>query len=217
MMDFLGKLLDLLYPRRCTFCHCLMRSEGGVCADCRKKLPYTGELGREQKFSHVARCVSPLYYEGDVRASLHRYKFGNLTGYAAEYTDLLLKCLDESAVTCDSITWVPLSRRRLRKRGYDQARLLAEEISRRSGVPCEPMLKKLRDNPAQSRTGNAERRRANVAGIYACPDEALVKDKRVLLVDDIVTTGATLSECARVLKQSGAKLVCAVTVARARP
>ena len=217
MMRLWEKILDLLYPRRCAFCHCLMRTEGGICRDCLKKLPYTGELGREQKFSHVARCVSPLYYEGDVRASLHRYKFGNLTAYAAEYTDLLLKCLDESAISCDSITWVPLSRKRLRRRGYDQARLLAEEISFRSGVPCEPMLRKLRNNPAQSRTGNAAKRKANVAGLYACPDEALVKGKRVLLVDDIVTTGATLSECASVLIRSGAAQVCAVTVARSRP
>lgn len=126
----------------------------------------------------------------------------------------MAKCIDENEISCDIITWVPLSRKRLRKRGYDQARLLAEELSRISGVGCCRLLQKTRNNPAQSGTGSAEKRRANVSGVYRAADEDQVKGKSILLVDDIVTTGATLSECARVLISAGAREVKAVTVAR---
>jgi len=210
-------ILDLLYPRRCAFCHRLIEGEETVCARCRRELPYTAGAGREQKFPFVSRCVSPLYYEGDVRRSLLRYKFRGLTGYAEIYGEFLSKCIDETEISCDIITWVPLSARRLRRRGYDQAGLLAAELSRRRAILCRPLLRKLRDNPAQSGTGSPEKRRANVAGVYETVDAAQLQGLRVLLVDDIVTTGATLSECARMLKSAGAAQVFAATVARGRP
>lgn len=216
-MKIFDWILDLLYPRRCAFCHRLIEGEEAVCARCRKALPYTAGAGGEQKFPFVSCCVSPLYYEGDVRQSLLRYKFRGLTAYAEIYGEFLSKCIDESDISCDIITWVPLSARRLRRRGYDQARLLAEDLSRRSAIECRPLLRKTRDNPAQSGTGSAEKRRANVTGIYEAVDPDRLKGSRVLIVDDIVTTGATLSECARTLKSAGAAQVFAAAVARARP
>ena len=208
-------LLDLLFPRRCTFCHRLTQDGAAVCPRCREQLPYT-RAAAAQQFPHIQSCVSPLYYVEDVRASLHRYKFGGLRMYAEVYGEFMAKAIDENAISCDSITWVPLSRRRLRRRGYDQARLLAEDLAGRTGLPCAPLLQKRRHNRAQSVTGSAEKRRKNVKGVYAAPDADAVRGKRVLLVDDIVTTGATLSECASVLRKAGAKEVCAVTVARRR-
>ena len=150
----------------------------------------------------------------DVRRSLLRYKFQGLRIYAELYGEFLAKCIDENPISCDSITWVPLSRKRLRKRGYDQARLLAEELSRQTGLPCVPMLRKIRNNPAQSGTGDAKKRRENVKGVYEALSEEEIAGRRILLVDDIVTTGATLSECASVLKKAGAKEVSAMTLAR---
>ena len=216
-MAILDMLLDLLYPPRCVFCHRLIEGGDPVCRACRNSLPVTGALDREQKFPYISRCVSPLFYEKDVRASLLRYKFHYATGYARVYGEFLSKCIDESAVSCDSITWVPLSRRRLRQRGYDQARLLAEELSRRTGLPCQPLLRKRRHNKAQSKTGAAEERRANVADVYEAIHPEQIQGRRLLLVDDIVTTGATLSACGKLLKAAGARQVYAVTVARRRP
>ena len=149
-----------------------------------------------------------------MRASLLRYKFGGASVYAEVYGEYLAKCIDENAISCDIITWVPLSRQRLRKRGYDQARLLAEDLSRRTGIPCAAALRKIRNNPAQSATGGAQKRRLNVKNVYRALPDAPIAGKRVLLVDDIVTTGATLSECAGELKKAGAKEIAAVTVAR---
>lgn len=216
-MKIVDAILELLYPTRCAFCHKLIRKAGEkVCSSCLRSLPYSPEAAQTQHFSHVSVCVSPLYYEGNVRASLLRYKFGGLTGYAEIYADFLAKCIDENEITCDSITWVPISRRRLRRRGYDQAELLAKALSSKIGCPCMKTLIKRKDNPPQSRTGNASARRANVAGVYEADPRADIKGKRILLVDDIVTTGSTLSEAAGVLLRSGSATVCAATVARGK-
>ena len=193
-------LLDLLYPPRCAFCHDFLEtSREGLCAHCRTGLPFAQNGGR-QRFSFVRACVSPLNYEGDVRASLLRYKFGGATGYAKVYGRLVAGTVRaELAGEYDLVTWVPLSRRRLRERGYDQARLLAKATAKELGLPLTPTLHKQRNTQPQSGTGDAAKRRANIAGAYRMKRGADVSGKRVLLIDDIVTTGATLSECARVL------------------
>lgn len=212
-MKFIDRVLELFYPTKCTFCHQLT---GGakICPRCAEKLPLTPVGAQEQKFPFISACVSPLYYEGNVRESLLRFKFGNLSPYAAVYAQFMAKCIDENHISCDIITWVPLSRRRRRKRGYDQAKLLADELSEITRIECSRLLKKIRHNPAQSGTGGAEKRRANVAGVYRTVEPEKIRGKSVLIVDDIVTTGATLSECGRMLMSAGAKEVKAVTVAR---
>ena len=214
-MRALNWLLDLLYPPRCAFCRRLLTGqERGVCRFCRPKLPFVPADAQVQHFKNVDQCLSPLYYYGSVRDSLHRYKFEGLTVYADIYSEFIVKCIDENQISCDSITWVPLSRRRLHKRGYDQAALLAKETGKRLGLRPVPLLLKQRDTPPQSQSGNAGKRRANIAGAYCCPHPERVAGKQILLVDDIVTTGATLSEAAGVLKRAGAKAVIAVTLAR---
>lgn len=215
-MKLLDEILELLYPTRCAFCHKLSPRREKVCRSCLGRLPYTSGAAQKQRFPFIDECVSPLYYEEDVRSSLLRYKFHGLTAYAQIYGEFLSKCIDENQISCDIITWIPLSRRRLRQRGYDQARLLAEEVAEKLGLACVPLLRKCRDNPAQSGTGGAEKRRANVSGVYAPVNEAVFRGKSVLLVDDIVTTGATLSEGARVLLTAGAARVYAAAVARSR-
>ena len=160
--------------------------------------------------------MSPLYYEGDVRESLLRYKFGGISSYADIYAEFIAKCVDENEISCDIITWVPLSAKRFRRRGYDQAKLIADELSKLTGIECLNLLRKNRNNPAQSGTGTAEKRRANVAGVYSSKNSAYISGKKILIVDDIVTTGATLSECARVLKNNSAAEVFAATAARGR-
>ncbi len=208
-------LHDLLYPPRCTFCHDFLETSGdGLCAHCRTGLPFAQNGGR-QRFSFVRACVSPLNYEGDVRASLLRYKFGGATGYAKVYGRLVADTVrTELAGEYDLVTWVPLSRKRLRERGYDQARLLARSTAKELGLPLTPTLHKQRNTQPQSGAGDAAKRRANIAGAYRMKTGADVTGKRILLMDDIVTTGATLSECARVLGKAGAEQVVCATVAR---
>ena len=150
-----------------------------------------------------------------MRASLLRYKFGGATGYAKVYGRLVAGTVrEELAGEYDLVTWVPLSRRRLRERGYDQARLLAKATAKELGLPLTPTLHKQRNTQPQSGTGDAAKRRANIAGAYRMKKGVDVTGKRILLMDDIVTTGATLSECARVLGKAGAEQVVCATVAR---
>ena len=206
------RLLDLLYPPKCAFCRKLVRDGRMLCPDCEKNLPYPEKELQVQHFPHLALCASPLYYTGDVKKSLQRYKFHSAAAYCGIYGELMAVCLKEHAIEADLITWVPLSGRRLRKRGYDQAKLLAEEVARRTGTEVRRLLIKQVHNRAQSGAGSPEERAKNVKGVYRCTDN--VAEKRILLVDDIVTTGATLSEAAGMLLAAGAKEVIGLTLAR---
>ena len=209
MKKMLDWLPDLFYPPRCAFCRRLLsEKEKGVCRFCRRT--YENRCIRRE-LAHCSCCVAPLSYEGAVRDSLLRYKFRGVAAYGAAYADFLAKCIDESQISCDIITWVPLSRRRLRKRGYDQARILAEETAKRLNLPCEKLLEKRVDTKPQSGIRDAESRRKNAKGVYICCAPSKAEGKHVLLIDDIVTTGATLSECAAVLEKAG----CAAVVAAA--
>ena len=216
-MTLLDTVLDLFFPTKCVFCHKLTQAGETVCKACAKNLPFAPKELQQQSFPHIPVCVSPLFYEGVVRESLLRYKFSGASCYAKTYGDFLRKCIDENGISCDIITWVPLSRLRLRKRGYDQARLLAQELAIRSGIPCLRLLKKTRNTSAQSLAGGAANRKQNISRAYAALDQKSIKGKKILLVDDIVTTGSTLTECARILSGAGASSVSAVTLARHRP
>ena len=207
-------LLELCFPTRCIFCRRLSRAGVPVCPACLRRYPDLPPAAQVQKLPGLESCLSPLRYAGQVRAALLRYKFRDCSGYAPVFGNFMRKCLDENGISCDSITWVPLSARRLRRRGYDQARLLAEAIAAGAGIPCAALLEKQRDTPAQSGLRSREARRKNAAGAYRVREGADVAGKRILLADDIVTTGETLRECARVLKAAGAKSVTAVTAAR---
>ena len=211
MKRLLDWLLDLLYPPRCPFCRRLLNErEKGVCRFCAVR--YAGQ-GVRREIEHTAGCLAPLRYEGAVRDSLLRYKFRGVTAYGHVYAEFLAKYIDESHISCDSITWMPLSRKRLRKRGYDQARILAEETARILGLPCEALLRKTVNTRPQSGIRNAAMRRQNAKGVYACTVPERVRGKRILLIDDIVTTGATLSECAKTLKKAGCAEVYAAAAA----
>lgn len=211
MKKLLDRLLDLLYPPRCAFCRRLLTErETGVCRFCRKKYEDRSVL---REINGISLCIAPFRYEDEVRESLLRYKFRGVTAYGRVYADFIAKAIDETQISCDSITWVPLSRRRLRRRGYDQARILAEETAKILNLPCEELLEKRIDTRPQSGIGDADRRRKNAKGVYTCKASEKPIGRRVLLIDDIVTTGATLSECALTLKNAGCAEVFAAAAA----
>lgn len=199
-------LLDLLFPPKCPFCRRLLDSGTDLlCPNCQRDLPWTaGALG-EQTVEFLDQCVAPLWYEGDVRHSHHRYKFSGMRGYAAAYSVLMRQCAeDRLKEDFDVVCWAPLSKKSVHRRGYDQSELLACGVAKGLGLPAVPLLDKVRHTPAQSGQPDGAARRANVLGAYRLHPGKSVAGKRVLLVDDVVTTGATLSECARVLRTAGA-------------
>lgn len=212
-MSVLSYLTETLFPPKCVLCGTLLeKHELDLCTHCRVDSPEC-PIKRSQ-FPFLESWLAVWYYEGDVRKSLLRYKFRHRRHYAAAYGRLLaMKLLREREEQYDLITWVPISRWRALRRGYDQVELLAGAVCVELGQEPVRTLRKIRHNPPQSGIVGRAERRANVLGVYEAVDPAVLRDKRILLLDDIITTGATISECARVLLTAGAREVHCAAVA----
>jgi ComF family protein len=210
-MKLLDAVLDLLFPPKCPFCG-KIQDAPGLCPECEKNLPWLEEKDAVRVLPGGLRCAGALWYQNLTRDGLLRLKFQGASSAAEPMGALIARCAAEQfSGEFDTVTWVPVSRKRLRKRGYDQAELLARSACRLWDTTPVRLLNKTVNTPAQSGLNDAAARRANVLGVYQSADPAAAKGKRVLLVDDICTTGSTLSECARVLRDAGAaEIVCAV-------
>ena len=209
-------LMELLFPPKCVLCRKLLKSgEIDLCRECRADAPEYA--GKKINIRFLDSFAAVWYYEGNVRRSLLRFKFYNARSYGVSYGRILAMRLQrEYPDGFDMLTWVPVSRLRKLRRGYDQVELLAKAVGRELGLSPVPTLKKIRNNRPQSRLKDPAARRANVLGAYRLLEGAAVKGQRVLLLDDILTTGATAGECARVLLSAGAKEVHCAAVAAAR-
>ena len=214
-MKFISSILDLLFPPKCVFCAKILdRVDDGWCDKCTESLPYADNHGR-QDGDVFDFCVAPLYYTGVVRRSILRYKFKGSSQYADVYCKLLADCIRENpGMQYDLISWVPLSSKRERSRGYDQAMLLAMATALEFDEVAVETLRKPHDVQAQSELGDRVERSANISGAYEVYDAELVEGKRILLIDDVVTTCSTLDECAKVLIEAGAGGVVCATLAR---
>ena len=205
---------DLLFPPKCVLCGKLLgRQEQDLCPDCRRDTePYPDKRTR---YPHLAKVIALWYYKENVRKSLLLFKFYGHRSYARSYGRLLSQKLRQTQREFDVLTWIPISLPRLWGRGYDQSRLLAQAIGEALNVTPLKTLVKFRHVKPQSRFKYAPQRKANILGAYrcVCPDD--VRGKRILLVDDIFTTGATSGECARMLLAAGAKSVDLAVVAGA--
>ena len=224
----LAATLDLLFPRRCVGCE----EEGSfLCARCEAALPRlvapfcrlcaqpltSSELCsrcREAPPPGLEGIRAPYLMEGAVRDCVHRLKYQDFRALGRVLGGLLAAYASELALPASVLVPVPLHPRRLRARGYNQAALLAQEMGRRMGVPvAEGALRRSRAAPPQARSSDVEARRRNVEGSFIVRDGSPA-GRAVLLVDDVCTTGSTLSACASALKAAGAASVWAVTAAR---
>jgi ComF family protein len=208
-------MLGLLFPPKCILCKTILsKDETDLCHNCRKNAP---EFSRaKSNIPFIAHWTALWYYKDDVRKSIHRFKFGNHRHYAAPYARLLaVRLLEVYSEPFDFLTWVPVSGLRKLKRGYDQSALLAKAVALELGVPAVSALKKVRHTPPQSQLRDAAQRRANVLGAYRIVKKTNLTGKRILLLDDVITTGATASECAKTLLSANAKEVCFAAIAAA--
>jgi ComF family protein len=156
---------------------------------------------------------APFAYAGAARTAVLNLKFRSGRYLAPLMGELLRDNLQHRAATFDLVVPVPLSPRRLRERGYNQAALLAEHVVAAAQASLRPEVLTRKERPSQ-RTLNAPRRLTNLAGAFTCVTPQEVLGKRVLLVDDVVTTGATVSACADTLAQAGAARICVLAFAR---
>ena len=214
MKKLLLIIARLLFPPKCVLCRNFLDThETDLCRECRTHTP---EFPKQQKkLPYLAGWTALWYYEGSVRRSILRFKFYNARSYGDVYGRMLAMKLSQEDIDFDLLTWVPISRIRKWRRGYDQVELIARAVGRELGVIPVATLKKRRNNPPQSGIRDAARRRANVLGVYQVLDPNQLSGKRILLLDDIMTTGATAGECARILLTAGAKEVYCAAVAAA--
>ena len=213
-MSLLSALLDLIFPAKCPFCGRVL-DRPGICDTCRGELPWTEGADALRRGPGGFLCAAPLWYQGLAREGLHRFKFRGMSSAAAPLGELIAGCAAEHfSGAFDTVTWVPVSPRRLRQRGYDQAQLLAQATAQALGTEAVSLLAKTGHNAPQSSLTQGSQRRSNVAGVYTVPQPEAVAGRRVLVIDDILTTGATLEEAARTLRAAGAAQVVAAVLAR---
>lgn len=214
-MRLTGWFLDLLYPPKCIFCQKLLKEEQtDVCSACVGDLPLCKQSVKRGECYEI--CYSAYYYEGRVQESILRYKFMQRSRYAAPYGRILAMLICRERIEYDVLSYVPISKQRQAQRGYSQTKLLAEAVGEELRQPVVKTLDKVRDNAAQTKMKSAAARKENVKNAYRPVRTEQFAGKRVLLIDDVITSGATLSECGRVLKAAGAKSVVCLTIAATR-
>jgi ComF family protein len=227
-------LLDFLLPPRCLRCGSQTGGDGALCAACWRKITFVGEpccarcglpfdfpmdagticgqCAREEP--PYARARAAFRYDEESRTLVLGFKHGDKLQLAPALAGFMRQAGGDLLRACDAIVPVPLHWTRLFARRYNQAAVLAHALGRAAGKPVgADWLLRRRATPSQGRSGRAERRR-NVAGAFALKPGCDVRDLRVLLVDDVLTTGATAAECARVLLKSGASAVDVLTASR---
>ncbi len=164
--------------------------------------------------SAVDGIRSPYIFDGVIRQAIHQLKYNNLRAMAALLARMMYDYLVGSAIPADVLVPVPLHPKRLRERGYNQSGLIARTLGKLASMDViEDSLIRLEYRLPQARTSNVDERQRNVAGAFACRGDALA-GKRVLLIDDVSTSGATLDACAAAVKAAGAKSAWGLVAAR---
>jgi ComF family protein len=209
--DIFGRMAATLFPERCAFCGELTGG-GLLCGRCEKACAPLGHAGLflSADFSRFAALCAGTAYEGRARAALLRLKKTPDTRLAEAFARLMLAALRaERATGFDMLVPVPASAEKLKERGFNQAELLAVRLGALCGAPVLPNALLRRDSLAQH-TLDRLTRLQNAEAAYAVDGAASVKGKNVLLVDDVLTTGATMSACGALLLEAGARGVSAV-------
>ena len=241
-MNLLNRLIDIIYPPRCPICMKFFRNSGSTnhdisfCRSCygdfrRITSPLCPVCGtpfasKAQDDHLCENCLrkrpfyeatgTPYLYEGTIMTAIHQFKYGEKSFLGDPLGTLLARFAEEWVPRSGNLLTmpVPLHPKRLRQRGFNQSLLLARHVARRLDTELDFLsLRRVRYTPPQMGLKKEERRK-NVRRAFGLQKAEVVEGKTVLLVDDVATTGNTLSECARVLKKAGCDKVLCLVVAR---
>ena len=207
--------------------------EGNFCVDCQKELPFNDGIicehcgrkviGAERYCStckgilvSLDKCRSAFNYAPPISTLIKKMKYDNGKFIADIFSEYLAPLYFKNYFNADFITFIPMTDKAKKKRGYNQGELLAEATSKRVGVPVVDCLQKVKDTDRQAKLGRTERLK-NLSDAYRVKSRKIVKDKRILIIDDVSTTGATAQAAAEKLKRAGAKTVCLLSVASVPP
>ncbi|MFD1427284.1 ComF family protein [Kroppenstedtia sanguinis] len=194
--------LHLIQPPCCPLCG---RSwpVASLCGDCLR-----------HRSRDLERNVGVIRYTSFAKEWIRLFKYRGQEGLAEPLGEMMAEALFASGMRPEAVTYVPLHPDRMRQRGFNQSELLAREVAHRLHLPLRSVLERTRPTPPQSRRNRWERMNALVGAFRLQPFCAETMDKKWLIVDDVYTTGSTLTECAKTLKTAGAKQVCSLTWAR---
>ena len=214
-MQFFRQLTALFFPERCPYCSALIEPCEIACEHCYneirlKHVPITGG-------ARGYRCVSTFVYDGKVRRMILRLKYHDRTQYIPQIAILMADDIStaygESAF--DVITCVPMHQSDYRKRQYNQSQLLAKDLSKLLGIPYRDTLIKVKKTQKQHKLTFAERKK-NLDGAFQLIDKGSVKGKRILIIDDIITSGYTLGNCAKAINRGKPEIICCAAIASAQ-
>lgn len=223
-MNIFSKIINIIYPPNCIFCRQILSydAEPQICSSCYSALPFVKEellVTTQEDINHYCDgAVSVFEYTGVVKESLIRFKFYNEPGYYRTYAGLIAEKLTRivDIGQYNMVISVPLHKHKELSRGYNQAYLISKELGRKLKLPERSgLIKRSRYTEAQSLL-DKEKRSQNVKGAFTVISPDKIAGKSILLVDDILTTGSTLEECSRVLRNAGAVKITAVVVATGR-
>lgn len=213
-MKILDKLLYCLYPDKCVACGKLVGVNGVFCSEC--EFIYGNNLGYKIGDSFLPKTVYSVMYEEDIKQAIWKYKFRSKRYYVRPFSCLLNDAFNYyyKPSDFDVILAIPITKKSKAERGYNHAGLLGKAISKQTEIPyLDTALIKLKETNQHEKT--LSERRENVKGAYKVSEKASLKGKRVLLVDDIITTGYTMETVARLIKRAGAKSVNGIVLAAA--
>lgn len=228
-------MLDVLYPNRikCIFCDCELNelSDKSSCEFCMDKLPFienpcpkcgnpmnNDEIGVcfecKSKNYEFEQAVSTFEYSGKVLKALHDFKYKGVEQNFEPLGEYMCETFFSWDICPDVITFVPMTAKKLKQRGFNQAELLARFVAKHVNIPCAEIVEKLKDNLVQASL-NYEARQQNIKDCFVVkPDyRKLIKGTTILLIDDIFTTGATSNEISKILKHAGAEKIYVLTLA----
>ena len=230
---FLDGVLDFLYPPiYCVCCERRLQKSAihGICSQCSENLPFVHNprcsICGKPAVSEDMVCMECKYHRHDynqalavfeysltVREMIHRYKYNGEHGLSRTFGYFLSGLLEESGWKADLMIPVPLHENRFKSRGFNQSALLADYLSQKTGIPCmENVL--IRPLDTQTQTGlNRSKRAENLKNAFTTVGPETIRNKNILLIDDVHTTGATADSCSRVLRKAGAAKVYVITIA----
>lgn len=207
-----NSFLELFFPNVCTFCGKKVTKKS-LCAECESIL--------NAYYEGVEDCIDKKYYDmiicnyryaGMLKNKMLDYKFNNKKYFSRLFGEIITDGITKNRLKADYLTVVPILSIKKFFRGYNQCEYIAAHVASLSNIKYEKnVLKKIKNNKMQS-TLTAKERKENVKDVYSVVDKEKVLGKDIILIDDIFTTGATMNECAKVLKEAGANKVIAMTV-----
>lgn len=219
--SFFEKLIRLIYPTKCMVCNTILNEDAAlyICEPCKKNLPrLEGRFGRNTRMPYLDGVFAAFYYENGIETAIHNMKFKNHPKLAQSMGILLYEELikQESVPDIDYIVPIPMHPKKKRQRGYNQSELVAKETARFLGkeVRTDILLKIMNTRP-QSLL-KREDRLSNLERAFVVNDDIFkdnISKKKILLIDDVLTTGTTINTCAKILKDNGFEFVYAFVIA----